>query len=578
MRNSTTTILLFLAILLSLQAFGQRKNKNKKEEKSATLTEQQRYDQADLFIKAVNERELGNLAKSQEMFSAAIEMNPEDPAAFYENARVLQVMGRNDEALAMSEQAVVLDPENKWYKVLYADLSKANGKYDEYVATYEELLAEDPNDLNFLNELAFAYFFTGEYQKSIEIYQRIEEKVGINEALSSQKVQLYNRIGLKDSAVIEYERLIRFYPDEARYYALLAEYCSKNDMNDKAIWAYEKIVEINPDDPYVHISLADFYKKEGNEEKSFEELKLGLSNPKLDLSTKINLLYTYYSGDLNDKKRKQALELSEILKQTHPDDPMGETFYASMLFENKEYELSRQLFNGIIENQAGNYAIWEQLLFCDLYLEDYKSLAEDAENAIDYFPSYPLPYFFAGIGNFQLKDFVKAQAFLDSGKEFVVNNNALLEQFYSSLGDTYNELGKFPASYAAYDKALSINPENTVVLNNYAYYLSLRSEQLEKAEKMAKKSVEMDPYNANNLDTYAWVLYKLGKYQDALNWIKKAYSNSEQPSGVVLEHYGDILYKLGQDQEALNYWNLAKEQSDYSDLLDKKIKDKKLYE
>jgi tetratricopeptide (TPR) repeat protein len=578
MRNSTTTILLFLAILLSLQAFGQRKNKNKKEEKSLTLTEQQRYDQADLFIKAVNERELGNLAKSQEMFSAAIEMNPEDPAAFYENARVLQVMGRNDEALAMSEQAVVLDPENKWYKVLYADLSKANGKYDEYVATYEELLAEDPNDLNFLNELAFAYFFTGEYQKSIEIYQRIEEKVGINEALSSQKVQLYNRIGLKDSAVIEYERLIRFYPDEARYYALLAEYCSKNDMNDKAIWAYEKIVEINPDDPYVHISLADFYKKEGNEEKSFEELKLGLSNPKLDLSTKINLLYTYYSGDLNDKKRKQALELSEILKQTHPDDPMGETFYASMLFENKEYELSRQLFNGIIENQAGNYAIWEQLLFCDLYLEDYKSLAEDAENAIDYFPSYPLPYFFAGIGNFQLKDFVKAQAFLDSGKEFVVNNNALLEQFYSSLGDTYNELGKFPASYAAYDKALSINPENTVVLNNYAYYLSLRSEQLEKAEKMAKKSVEMDPYNANNLDTYAWVLYKLGKYQDALNWIKKAYSNSEQPSGVVLEHYGDILYKLGQDQEALNYWNLAKEQSDYSDLLDKKIKDKKLYE
>jgi tetratricopeptide (TPR) repeat protein len=567
-----------LAILLSLQAFGQRKNKNKKEEKSLTLTEQQRYDQADLFIKAVNERELGNLAKSQEMFSAAIEMNPEDPAAFYENARVLQVMGRNDEALAMSEQAVVLDPENKWYKVLYADLSKANGKYDEYVATYEELLAEDPNDLNFLNELAFAYFFTGEYQKSIEIYQRIEEKVGINEALSSQKVQLYNRIGLKDSAVIEYERLIRFYPDEARYYALLAEYCSKNDMNDKAIWAYEKIVEINPDDPYVHISLADFYKKEGNEEKSFEELKLGLSNPKLDLSTKINLLYTYYSGDLNDKKRKQALELSEILKQTHPDDPMGETFYASMLFENKEYELSRQLFNGIIENQAGNYAIWEQLLFCDLYLEDYKSLAEDAENAIDYFPSYPLPYFFAGIGNFQLKDFVKAQAFLDSGKEFVVNNNALLEQFYSSLGDTYNELGKFPASYAAYDKALSINPENTVVLNNYAYYLSLRSEQLEKAEKMAKKSVEMDPYNANNLDTYAWVLYKLGKYQDALNWIKKAYSNSEQPSGVVLEHYGDILYKLGQDQEALNYWNLAKEQSDYSDLLDKKIKDKKLYE
>lgn len=578
MRNSTTTILLFLAILLSFQSYGQRKNKQKKEEQSAALTEQQRYDQADLFVKAVNERELGNLEKSQEMFSQAIKMNPEDPASYYENARVLQVMSRNDEALLSAKQAMVLDPNNKWYKVLFADLSKANGKYDDYVATYEVLLTENPTDLNFLNELAFAYFFTGEYRKSVNIYQRIEEKVGINEALSSQKVQLYDRIGLQDSAVVEYERLIQFYPDEARYYALLAEYCSKNNMNEKAIWAYEKIVEINPDDPYVHISLADFYRKEGKEDKSFEELKLGLANQKLELSTKINLLYTYYSGELDDKKRKQALELSEILKQTHPDDPMADTFYASMLFENKEYELSRQLFKEIIKNESGNYAIWEQMLFCDLYLEDYKSLAENAENAIDYFPSYPLPYFFAGIGNFQLKDFVKAQAFLDSGKEFVVNNNALLEQFYSTLGDTYNELGNYPASYASYDKALTINPENTVVLNNYAYYLSLRSEQLEKAEKMAKKSVEMDPYNSNNLDTYAWVLYKLGKYNEALNWIKKAHSNSEVPSGVVLEHYGDILFKLGQEQEALNYWNQAKEQKDYSDLLDKKIKDKKLYE
>lgn len=578
MRNGITTILLFMAIFLSFQAVGQRKNKKDKEHKSTSLTEQQRYDQADLFIKAVNERELGNLEKSQEMFSKAIEMNPEDPAAYYENARVLQLLGRIDEALIMAKQATVLDPGNKWYKVLFADLSKANGNYDDYVAIYEELLIDNPNDLNFLNELAFAYFFTGDYQKSIKIYQRIEEKVGINEALSSQKVQLYDRLGQKDSAVIEYERLIRFYPDEARYYALLAEYCSKNNMNDKAIWAYKKIVEINPDDPYVHISLADFYKKEGKEEESFEELKLGLANPKLDLSTKINLLYTYYSGDLNDTKRKQALELSEILKQTHPDDPMGETFYASMLFENKEYGQARQLFKDIILNDAGNYAIWEQMLFCDLYLEEYKSLAEDAENAIDYFPSYPLPYFFAGIGNFQLKDFVKAKEFLDSGKEFVVNNNALLEQFYSSLGDTYNELGKYPASYAAYDNALSINPENTVVLNNYAYYLSLRSEQLEKAEKMAKKSVEMDPYNANNLDTYAWVLYKLGKYQEALNWIKKAYNNSENPSGVVLEHYGDILYQTGQKDEALNFWKLAKEQKEHSDFLDKKIKDKTLYE
>ena len=578
MRYSTTTILIFLAILLSAPVFGQKKSKKKKGEGVQVVTEQQKYEQADLFVKAISARELGKLEESLDLFEQAIALDPNEPAAYYERARVLQRMKRNDEALISIKKAVEFDEKNKWYKVLFADLSKANGNYADYVVVYEELLAEYPNDLNFLNELAFAYFFIGDYQKSVDVYQLIEEKVGINEALSSQKVNLYDRIGEKDKAVAEYERLISFYPDEARYYALLAEYCAKNNMNDKAIAAYEMIVEINPQDPYVHLSLADFYKKEGEDEKSFEELKIGLSNPKLDLKTKINLLFAYYSGNLNEEQKKQALELSEILKQTHPDDPMSESFYASMLFENQEYEAARELFQNMVKQDPSNYGIWEQLLFCNLYLEDYASLAVKSEDAIDYFPSYPLPYFFAGIANFQLKDFVKAQAYLDSGKDFVVGNNALLEQFYSTLGDTYNELEKYEASYASYDKALQLNPENAIVLNNYAYYLSLRNEHLERAATMAKKSVDMDPYNNNNLDTYAWVLYKLEKYEEALNWIKKAYNNGGESSGVVLEHYGDILFKLDQKDEALKFWKMAKEKAEYSDFLDKKIKDNMLYE
>ena len=97
-------------------------------------------------------------------------------------------------------------------------------------------------DLTFLNELAFAYYFTGEYEEAVEVYDKIEKQVGINESLTTQKVQLYTNIGKKDEAVAEYERLINLFPDESRYYALLAEYCAKNQMNEKAIWAYEKIV------------------------------------------------------------------------------------------------------------------------------------------------------------------------------------------------------------------------------------------------------------------------------------------------------------------------------------------------
>jgi len=566
--------LIIAFLLVSCSASKQTTDKN--QEKLITLNDHRQ--EADVFMQAVSQRELGNLQKSLELFDKAIQISPEDPAAYYEKARLLQAMNRSDEALSSAKKAIELDAGNQWYKVLYANISKSMGNYVDYISTYEELVKAHPNNLNFLQELAFAYYFTGDYKNAIKTYDKIEEKVGINERLSQQKVQLYSKIGLPDSAVAEYEKLIKINPDDPRYYALLAEYCSKNKMPEKAEWAYKKILELNPDDPYVHISLADFYKKRGDDEKSFKELKKGFANTKLDLKTKINLLFNYYSGNLTEKQKKQALELSEILKRTYPDNVLSESFHASMLYENKEYEQARTLLYKILKQDNSNYALWEELLFSDLYLDDYEALAKDSEDVIDLFPSYPLPYFFAGISNFQLKDYVKAKAYLESGKDFVVNNDALLEQFYSSLGDTYNELGQYEASYKAYDQALKINPENAIVLNNYAYYLSLRSVNLDKAAEMAKKAVDLDPYNHNNLDTYAWVLYKQEKYKEALKWIENAINNGGDSSGVVLEHYGDILYKNGKTEEALKYWKLAKKQKDYSKLLDKKIADGKLYE
>ena len=577
MRLKYIVSLIIFAVIFSTTALSQN-NKGKRKQKKKELTEKQRYEEADLFAQGIIKKQIGNYQEALELFEQALEINPGDDAASYEKSRVLLAIGRSDEALIYAKNALENSPDNIWYKAHFAKVSRINEKYDDYVTAYAELAEENPYDLNFIYELAFAYQFTGDYRNAIIAFDKIEALMGINERITNQKTEFYSKLGEPEKGIAEYEKLIASNPDDTRYYALMAEYCSKNGFDDKAIWAYEKIVENNPDDPYVHISLADYYAKKGESEKSFVELKQGLLNPVLDLKTKINLLVGYYKDNLSAEQKLQALELSEILMEVHKGDPVASSFYASMLYENGEYEKARPYFKEIVKVGKANYVAWEQLLFCDLYLEDYQLLATDSEECIDYFPNYPLPYFFAGVGNFQIRDFVKALAFLDAGKDFVVNNNTLLEQFYSTLGDTYNELKNYEASYSAYDKVLKLNPVNSIVLNNYAYYLSLRDVNLKKAKEMAGKSVEMDPYNSNNLDTYAWVLYKLKDYKGALEWIKKAYNNSGSTSGAVLEHYGDILYQLGKENEALDYWNKAKEKTGFSDLLDKKIKNKKLYE
>ena len=113
------------------------------------------------------------------------------------------------------------------------------------------------------------------------------------------------------------------------------------------------------------------------------------------------------------------------------------------------------------------------------------------------------------------------------------------------------------------------------MLNNYAYYLSLRGENLEEAERMSKMSLEIDPDNASSEDTYAWILFRLKKYADAKKWIEKSLQGKASNNATQQEHYGDILYFLGEKEKALEQWQNAKAQGSGSDKLEKKINEKK---
>jgi tetratricopeptide (TPR) repeat protein len=144
------------------------------------------------------------------------------------------------------------------------------------------------------------------------------------------------------------------------------------------------------------------------------------------------------------------------------------------------------------------------------------------------------------------------------------------------LGDTYNELKQYPESEEAYETVLEVDPNNDHVLNNYSYFLSLRKENLEKAKRMSTRLVKNNPDNPTFLDTHAWVLYMLGDYKEAKKFLEQALK--KDASGTIIEHYGDVLFKLGDIENAVKQWNRAKGMDDTSDLIDKKIADRKLYE
>lgn len=81
------------------------------------------------------------------------------------------------------------------------------------------------------------------------------------------------------------------------------------------------------------------------------------------------------------------------------------------------------------------------------------------------------------------KQFAEALPLFEKGVELTDDKPELRSQFYSYLADCYYNLDSVERAFKMFDEVLKINPNDILVLNNYAYYLSLRNERLALAEK-----------------------------------------------------------------------------------------------
>ncbi|HEY0030363.1 MAG TPA: tetratricopeptide repeat protein [Bacteroidia bacterium] len=580
-KNDLLTLLLLASFLFSCKSTKTSSSNGSpvKQDASKGLADKDLVQFKYIFFNANKERLLGNYDLAETFFSQALKLDPNSSACMYELANIYAFQNNKNQALFYAKRAATLEPKNVWYQLLYANCLKENKQPNEVAAVYERLVKDNPNNYDFYYELANAYLYADKLNEAVKVYNRIEEQIGVTEEASMQKLKIYKGTNNFDKAVEEARKLIKAFPKDAKFYGILGELYQDKGQNEKALEAYNELLKIDPENAYVHLSLADYYRNLKQNEKAFAEIKIAFQSKELDIDTKVKILLSYYDITENYPELKSdADELCKTIIAVHPDEAKAFAIYGDFLYRDKKYEEARVQYRKVLSLDKEKYIFWNQLLVIESELNDFVSMQKESKEALELFPNQPLPYFFNGFSNLQLKNYQEALTVLTEGKEFVYDNKLLLSQFYANIGDIQNHLKDHDASDAAYDKSLSLDPSNVSVLNNYSYYLSLRDKNLEKAEEMSKKCNTLAPNNSSYQDTYGWILYKMKKYDDAKVWVGKAIENGGKTNGVLLEHYGDVVYQLGDLEAALKYWTEAKKLGGTSGLLDKKIADKKLYE
>lgn len=569
-------IILAVGVLLSGAALGQTGNPPVTGAKVLSPADSLLMRQ--WFFSGLREKTIQNYPLAADMFRRVVELDPGNDVALYELAGIHNAQNENDKAERYIKAATTLKPQNEWYWLLLADIYKRTNNLPALVTVFDELIRVNPDNEDVYFDKANALLRQNNATEASAVFDEIEERFGESDDLSSSRQRVLLAQGKPEKAIAELEKQIGQKPGDLRSYLMLGELYMDAGETDKALNTLKKARSLEPANALVRLSLADVYRSMNKPEDAFIELKEAFADVNLHIDEKVRIVLSFFPSFSDIRARAQADELASVLTKVHADDPKSHAVYGDVLFQEQKFTEARAAYKKALSLNDQVYLIWEQLLRIEVSEGDFKQAMADGETALSIFPNQAPLYLYTGIAYAQLQKHEKAISYLKNALTLETEDRQALSQIWSALGDSFNALKRYKESDQAYEKALENDPDNSYTLNNYAYYLSLRGENLEKAERMSRRSNELDPGNASFEDTFAWILFKMKKYREARTWIEKAISNDKDNSSTQIEHYGDILYHLGEEALAVGQWKKALQAGAKSELLQKKINEKKYFD
>jgi len=532
-----------------------------------------------LFYSAMEAKVTENYSQAAEMFNRVLQMEPSNDAALYQLAELKVSKEDYTNAQGLLENAVAVNPDNKWYWMALTECYEKTNNATKLEGAFKQLIRIDADDTDYRMDYAKVLYYEQKYDDALKVYdQVIKMNGGMDDNVLAGRQKIYLKQGKIDQAAAEAQQMIDANPSEIRYYLLLAELYNSNNFEDKALKVLQTAEKTNPKNPQLHLALADVYREQKKYEDCYNQIELAFQSPDLDIDQEIKIISGYIPKFPDPNAKASALELSKTITVAHPDDYKAWAMYGDMLAQNEKYADAENSYRKSVSIDAQHYEVYDQLVRIEISNSEYDAAIKDGEVALSYFPNQAWMNYLVGIAYSQQKKYDKAINYIKTATLLATDDKELLSLSYSSLGDCYHELKDDKNSDDAYDKSLSYNPDNAFSLNNYAYYLSLRGEALDKAAQMSAHSNELQPNTASFEDTYAWILFKQKKYADAKIWIEKAILHDKTNSAVQTEHYGDIMFYLGDTDAAVANWKKAKAHGEQSPILDRKINERKYIE
>lgn len=454
-------------------------------------------------------------------------------------------MGMITEAVEQGEIAVEMQPSNVDALMLLGGLYTGLKMYEPARKQFESVLKTQPGHPEAAVYLGALFAEERRYDESISYF----------EALASNKE-------FKD-------------PERAYYYIGRVRSEQGAEYYGVAEKAFIKALQLKSEYPEAASALATLYKAQGKDKEMEQVLRSYQDKfgPEREMARQLSHYY------LEKEEYEKALTQLETLDSFERDNLNIKIQIALILIEQKRYENAAQRLEDVLlqapESDKVRYylgAVYEEVGQPDLALIHYARIPSSStyfpeaivhtahiqktkgnlpralqtlEKAIEEEPELPQLYAYYATLLDEQKNYRKAMTMLTGAVEKFPTNTQLL--FF--LGTMHDRLGNSKETISQMVKVLDQDKDHVQALNYLAYTYAELGKNLDEADVLAQRALELQPNDGYILDTVGWISFKRGDVENAIKYLEAAFK-LKSDEAIIAEHLGDAYLRHEMWQKA----------------------------
>ena len=489
-------------------------------------------------------------SRAKELYEAAYNL---DPNAFLGAKMVASISntGQIAEAVEYAQRLALLYPQDAEMHLLLGQLYSKQGRLSAAENKLEKALDINSKFEEAYIELISILMHKQELAKAVAVAKEMTVKVPESVFGWATLAKLYLQSNRYKAALKPAKRAWEMQSSNPHFAQVYAIVLQLNDKKKQAVKLYEQLYRLNPADDSVTRQMIGLYRDLGNLEDALE-----LIDEMSDLSEKIRPSIQMQKAIIlwELEKLDDALKTLIALSKDYPDSDNIQ-YMLGMAYErtgkpDKAIEIYEKIHEASKFRYHSDYRM-VYLLRKDKRIPDALKVGQRLLDS--QYVEWDAYITVAGVYS-DKSAYDDAIKLLESGYDKFPSQHRLL--FWKGV---YQEkAGDIKDCIETMRSVIKVDPDNSSPYNYLGYLFAERKENLEEAEKLIKKALELKPNDGFYLDSLGWVYFQMGKYKKARPMLEKALE-LEPEEGVIMEHVGDLVKAEGDSTKAKSYYQKALE-------------------